>query len=603
MAWQYIYLIVIFMAAAISFGIAVYAWQQRNKPGGLLFAGMMLAVAEWLFTSGMVSMSQSQAQARYWVDPRYFGLTTMLAFFITFVLQYTGHGKWLTKSRFAFIFAIPIVTQIIIETNPLHHWFLVDVSFSHNSILMGLDSVRYGPIFWLHTVYSYMLVLIGIGLIVQTSIHTFQLYREQSVIMILGVLPPLLTSVIDAFLLIPGLKHPLAPLGFAFMGMAFAWAMFQHRMLDIVPVARDIVIDSMSDGMMVLDSLANVVDINPSAQQLLELESYQVIGKPAAQVFHPWNELVEQYQGQMFAKSEIILNVSGQDRYFDLRISPLKGRRGQSNGCIIILRDITLRKQAEEALRLANVRLQETNKQLADSNVELKAFAHTVAHDLKSPLTMLLGYSLVLEEEYAELPSETIGDIVHTIVKAGNRLAHIIDALLLLASVREIKEITTTPLDMSVIVAQVLDNLAQMIEEYQAEVIVPDVWPQVIGYGPWIEIVWTNYITNALKYGGHPPHVELGALVSTGEMARFWVQDNGRGLSVEEQMQLFTPFTRLEQTRTKGYGLGLSIVKRIVEKLGGQVRVESEGLSGKGSTFLFTLPLKEYEHRKAKSRG
>jgi len=600
MAWQYIYLIVIFMAAAISFGIAVYAWQQRNKPGGLLFAGMMLAVAEWLFTSGMVSTSQSQSQARYWVDPRYFGLTTMLAFFITFVLQYTGHGKWLTRSRFAFIFAIPIVTQIIIETNPLHHWFLVDVSFSRDGILMGLDSVCYGPIFWFHTVYSYMLVLIGIGLIVQTSIHTFQLYREQSVIMILGVLPPLLTSVIDAFLLIPGLKHPLAPLGFAFMGMAFAWAMFQHRMLDIVPVARDIVIDSMSDGMIVLDFLANIVDINPSAQQLLELESYQIIGKPAAQVFHPWNELVEQYQGQMFAKPEITLNVSGQDRYFDLRISPLKGRRGQSNGRIITLRDITARKQAEEAL-------QETNKQLADSNVELKTFAHTVAHDLKSPLAILLGYSQVLEEQYAELSSETIGDIAHTIVKSGNRLAHIIDDLLLLSSVRVIKEITTTPLDMGVILAPVLDHLAPMIEEYQAEVIVPDVWPQAIGYGPWIESVWTNYITNALKYGGHPPCVELGASVisvSTGEMARFWVRDNGRGLSVEEQMQLFTPFTRLEQTRAmKGHGLGLSIVKRVVEKMGGQIGVESEGLSGKGSTFLFTLPLKEYEHRKAKSRG
>jgi len=351
MTWQYLYLFVIFSSAAITSWIAVYAWRHRDKTGTLMFAGMMLAVSEWLFTSGMVSTSQTPAQAFFWVNPRYFGLTAMLAFFITFVIQYTGHGKWLTRPRFALIFSVPIITQIIIETNPRHHWFLAAVEFSPDGILMGLDAVRYGSLFWIHTVYSYLLVLVGIGLVVRISIRRFPIYREQAVFMVLGVLPPLLTSVTDAFLLIPGLKHPLAPLGFGFMGMSFAYAMFRHRMLDIVPVARDLVIESMSDAMIVLDPRANVVDINPSAQRYLKLDPSEIIGKPIEQVFYPWKEHVRHYQGQMFAQSEITINLAGQNRCFDMRISPLIDHRQHPNGRIIILRDITQRKQTENQLQ------------------------------------------------------------------------------------------------------------------------------------------------------------------------------------------------------------------------------------------------------------
>ena len=131
-------------------------------------------------------------------------------------------------------------------------------------------------------------------------------------------------------------------------------------------------------------------------------------------------------------------------------------------------------------------------------------------------------------------------------------------------------------------------RLAHMIEEHQTEIILPGTWPVALGYDPWVEEVWVNYLSNAIKYGGQPPHVELGATAQADGMVRFWVRDNGSGLTPEEQARLFTPFTRLDQVRAKGHGLGLSIVWRIVEKLGGQVGVESE--IGRGSVFTFTLP-------------
>lgn len=145
------------------------------------------------------------------------------------------------------------------------------------------------------------------------------------------------------------------------------------------------------------------------------------------------------------------------------------------------------------------------------------------------------------------------------------------------------------PLDMAHVVAEARSRLAHLIAEYQAEFVLPDEWPPALGRGAWIEEVWANYLSNAIKYGGRPPRVELGAdQVDAEGLIRFWVRDNGPGLTAEEQATLFTPFQRLHQARAEGHGLGLSIVRRIVERLDGQVGVESK--PGQGSTFSFTLP-------------
>jgi signal transduction histidine kinase len=234
-------------------------------------------------------------------------------------------------------------------------------------------------------------------------------------------------------------------------------------------------------------------------------------------------------------------------------------------------------------------------------NEELDAFAHTAAHDLKNPLSLLIGYTDVLAQDYAQLPPEEVEKYVRAMARNGRRMDRIIDELLLLAGMRQ-TEAKVEPLDMGDIVRESLQRLADRIEAYQAEIVLPESWPVALGHGPWIEEVWVNYLDNAIKYGGRPPHVELGAEELSasvtsgggeerGSRVRFWVRDNGPGLSPEEQERLFRPFTRLDQARTKGHGLGLSIVRRIVEKLGGEVSVESK--EGEGSVFSFTLPAEE----------
>jgi signal transduction histidine kinase len=246
--------------------------------------------------------------------------------------------------------------------------------------------------------------------------------------------------------------------------------------------------------------------------------------------------------------------------------------------------EIAERQHAQEILSQRTAELEKRNE-------ELDAYAHTVAHDLKSPLTTIIGFSDLLEKRYEKFPADRLSYYCSIIAQNGRKIINIVDALLLLASVRKVEDVPTGSLDLPEIVQDIQKRLADSIAESQAEIILPDLWPAVTSYQPWVEEILANYISNAIKYGGKPPRVEVGATDHLDGYVRFWVRDNGRGLTPEEQARLFTPFTRLDQIRVKGYGLGLSIVQRIAEKLNGEVGVESE--VGQGSTFYFTLPLLE----------
>jgi signal transduction histidine kinase len=244
--------------------------------------------------------------------------------------------------------------------------------------------------------------------------------------------------------------------------------------------------------------------------------------------------------------------------------------------------------RVETHLSLKGMRetLHTQNAQLQEQNRELEAFAHTVAHDLKNPLASLLGFLELIKGDMTTT-GYTSMEMLDISISSGLRLNSIIDELLLLATLRK-EQVVIAPVDMGIVVQRSLDRLVNLRRQYQPEIVVPDDFPVALGYAPWIEEVWVNYLSNAMKYGGQPPCIELGADVQD-RSVRFWVRDNGPGIPPEQQAGLFTEFNRLERERATGHGLGLSIVRRIMGKLDGQYGVES--MIGQGSAFYFTLPV------------
>lgn len=222
---------------------------------------------------------------------------------------------------------------------------------------------------------------------------------------------------------------------------------------------------------------------------------------------------------------------------------------------------------------------------LGQRNAELDAFSHTVAHDLKNPMSTIIITASAIDDP--ELDPQKMRAFLHGIVETVRKMSRILDELLLLSQVRKV-DVPGEVIRMDEVIACACEQLADTLKQSGASLTMSHSWPATIGYAPWVEQVWVNYISNAVKYGGNPPHIELGVDPLPGGMLRFWVQDNGKGINAEEQKDLFRPFTQLSQASAKGSGLGLSIVHHIIEKLGGTVGVESQ--PGQGSRFYFILP-------------
>ncbi|MBE9563049.1 MAG: hybrid sensor histidine kinase/response regulator [Proteobacteria bacterium] len=230
--------------------------------------------------------------------------------------------------------------------------------------------------------------------------------------------------------------------------------------------------------------------------------------------------------------------------------------------------------------------IEQKNLELEVQNMELNAFAQIVVNDLKKPLIRQAGFTNILKKELANKESL---NFLQEIDQSRHEMVDVVDDMVLLINIRTQEVVVEAP-DMVSIVAGVRHKLTSLINKYNGTIIAPPSWPIVWGYSPWIETVWEIYITNALLYGGKPPKVELG-FNSDDKQIKFWVRDNGRGFTDEQQKKLFAPMsdiTKVEAELGKGYGLKLSIVRLIIEKCGGEIGVKSR--VGRGSLFYFTLP-------------
>ncbi|MFZ6818211.1 sensor histidine kinase [Undibacterium sp. Ji22W] len=248
---------------------------------------------------------------------------------------------------------------------------------------------------------------------------------------------------------------------------------------------------------------------------------------------------------------------------------------------------------AERTLDLQNktVLLETKSEELILQNRELDAYAHTVAHDLKQPISNLMGASTLLTAENLELSAEKNRALLASIQQSSKKMHAIIDSLLLLASVRKNDNLKLEKINLEHTAHEAYQRLFSMTLERHAHVAFTGHWPYVMANPQWVEEVWVNYLSNAIKYGGDRPEIEIGVTNLANGFVKCWVQDSGIGLNLEQQGKLFEQFIRLDAAVSEGHGLGLSIVQRIVHKLGGEVGYE-RSLRG-GSIFWFTLALSE----------
>ncbi len=351
MKWQYTsYMLPLIVAAGVSVAIVIISWRRRTAPGALPLAILTLAVAEWSIGYVLELGGGDLSTKIFWGKVEYLGIVTLPVAWLAFALQFSNQGKWLTRRNLVLLALVPSITLLLIWTNQLHGLVWRDIALDASGPFLALD-VSYGFWFWVNTAYAYVLLLTGTVLVIRMLVRSSNLYRRQAGMLLIGLMAPWVSNGIYLFDLTPIPNLDLTPFAFTLSGLALASSLFLFRLLDIVPVARWAVVDSMSDGVIVLDTQNRIVDLNPAARRIIGKTITKIIGQTAAAVLAQWPDLVERYHDTMQTQTEIIIERSETQQNFDMQISPLYDRHQRLTGRLIVLRDITERKRTEKELR------------------------------------------------------------------------------------------------------------------------------------------------------------------------------------------------------------------------------------------------------------
>ena len=240
--------------------------------------------------------------------------------------------------------------------------------------------------------------------------------------------------------------------------------------------------------------------------------------------------------------------------------------------------------EIERAIMVAQARFADM-MELRRLNDELAAYDQSVSHDLKNILSFLYTSADWVAEVHESLEVAELQQLLDDICTMAQRGVTVVETLLLLSNP---ESIVMEPLDMAAIIANAKAELGLGKRPTKTEITAPEQWPAAIGHPGLVQRIWVNFIGNATKYGGDPPRIWLESDDEPDGQIRFQVRDNGPGIDLEAIDRLFLPFSRVTELHVQGHGLGLFIVRRIAESLGGRVGVESK--IGEGSTFYFTLP-------------
>jgi PAS domain S-box-containing protein len=567
----------------VSVFLSIILFRRRETAGARFLSFLIFSSAIW--TGGILFglLGNSIQMKDIGMKIVYLGSVFVPSFLLAFVLDFAGLKKWISWKLFIPLNVFAVIV-LFLAINPSTQFLLWEVKSINPENFTAFHSN--GPLYLPWILYAYLLYAVAIFLLFKELRSSSVKNKRQILVFICAIIPPILFHLIFLFQPDPSNLINPTPLGFAVGVAIIFFGIYNFQVFSLIPVARQKVIETISDAVLVLDNYSRVVMHNEAFRKLFGLGNQKLLGKHLENLLPQFDDVITSIK----IEEQVLLHeYAFNNKTFDLSVKPILRNEKKIAGKLIVLHDISHQKMMVDQLHISNNHLKEQlvfNESLIE---DLSAFSHTVAHNLKEPLNNIVGFSNLISRN--ELDEATKKEFIEQICSTGLKMNEIIDELLLLSGI-SVKEIITQPIDIGLSINNALIRNEHEIMIRKATIVIPDRWPEVLGYAPWIEEAWSNLISNALKYGGEIPELTFGYEMKGENEIIFYIQDNGKGLSKEQIDRLFIPFSLLENSEEGSHGLGLSIVKRIISKLNGSIWVESEHITGKGSKFCFTLPLK-----------
>jgi signal transduction histidine kinase len=584
-----------FVSAAFALWVASRV-ARRPVPGTGTFLWLSAAIALWCVTSGFIALADTVGAKAAWAKVQYVGIAAAPPLWLLFLADYGRVALLARHSRRLALWIVPVVTAAAAATNDWHRSVWTSVTILPG----GLTVWAHGWWFWVVAAYNYGLLVAGTVVIWRVLRRSPRPFAGQLLALVLAAMFPWVGNLLYlAGALAPGLD--VTPLTFSASFLLLAWALYRSHLFDLVPVARDVVVDSLDESAIVLDADRRILDMNAAAREMLAhmppRPDPNWLGRPVEAVFPFLSDTPAAATSQRPASTVLIDRP--EPRYFDVRVMPVRtGRRGL-DAAVVLLRDVTDQREAAIRREALEQRIQEQQRRES-----LSVLAGGLAHDFNNLLAGIVGNADLLALQVP--PSSEMGSHVGAILLGAQRAADLVSKMLAYAGERHG---TTARVDLDELTRDLLELLRASAARHCTLDYVGA--PAPIDADPiQVRQVAMNLIINAAEAVDEERGVvtvtigvdtlaarqlgemQFGRDAQPGRYAFIEVRDNGNGMDDDTLQRIFNPFYT---TKPSGHGLGLAAVQGIVIGHRGALRVDSR--PGWGSRFCVWFPLAVAEGR------
>ena len=366
MEFQYTpYVIPLIVAALLSDGVVIYLWPRRRTPKIFFLVLLGLAAAIWTLGYALEIAGADLATKLFWAKTQYIGISLVPFLWTAFIAQYSNVSSQTINRGAPFLLIISLVTVVLAFTNERHGllWEKTYINQVGNFSSLG---IVHGVWFWIYIAYSYALLAIGTFIGIRSFSRLKGLYRGQVVALIIAVSAPWLGNILYISGLSPVPQLDLTPFAISISVIAFTWGVTGFQLLDLSPIARDIVVEEMNNGMIVLNAQNHIVDANPTALKMLNQSASQVIGQTVPNVFGNVPNLVQRYIDVTEITEEIAIGEGDTRRWYEVSISPIRDKQKSISGRVITIMDISERKRTEILLQESEARYRQIVENAGD---------------------------------------------------------------------------------------------------------------------------------------------------------------------------------------------------------------------------------------------